>query len=68
MTVTVKGSCNPGYYFDSDEQLCRCAISNPDIVRCDTDGRYVYIRVCITRSCMHVCIDGTCPHKIMSYS
>ena len=46
MTITVKGSCNPGYYFDMDEQLCRCDIDNPDIVRCDTDGRYVYIRVC----------------------
>ena len=46
MTVTVKGSCNPGYNFDTDEQLCRCDIKNPDIVRCDTDGRYVYIRVC----------------------
>ena len=45
MTVAVKGSCNPGYTFDNVTELCVCNINDENVVRCDENGRYIYIRV-----------------------
>jgi hypothetical protein len=41
--LTVEG-CHPGYYLDPETQKCVCS-NDPNIVRCDQDGRYFYARV-----------------------
>ena len=43
LTVT---SCHPGYRRGRGG-LCECDSDNPDILRCDTTGRYLFIRVSV---------------------
>ncbi|XP_065897690.1 uncharacterized protein [Dysidea avara] len=44
VNVRVLNLCHPGYSFDENTHKCKCDISNPNIIRCDGLGRYVYVR------------------------
>lgn len=51
--IAVKGSCNPGYYFNDGS--CKCHINDPNVVRCDENGRYVFIKVLHSHCGLELC-------------
>ena len=45
-TLTLRvGGCHPGYVLDTGMMKCVCDTSNSDILRCDDNKRYIYLRV-----------------------
>ena len=48
MSLYVRG-CLPGYRpsDNTDEALCVCDMDDGNIVRCDDNQRYLYLRVCM---------------------
>ena len=44
ITFSVKG-CHPGYVVKND--VCVCDTANPNIAHCDSENRYVYLKVSI---------------------
>ena len=47
--------CHPGYSLNTDLCTCRCDTSEQDVERCDSRGRYIYLRV---SDCMYITIQS----------
>ena len=37
--------CHPGYVLDISSCQCKCDTTREEIIRCDDEGRYIYLRV-----------------------
>jgi hypothetical protein len=43
LNLTVDG-CHPGYVYNTESGECKCDTSDSDILRCDDNNRYLYLR------------------------
>lgn len=43
--------CHPGYVYDTDKETCLCDAADSNIVRCDSNKRYIYLSVAISMNC-----------------
>ena len=51
LTLTVDLDCHPGFITKTASGVCTCNTGHNDILRCDDDNRYIYLRVsCYTLS------------------
>ena len=51
-------SCHPGYKRGRGG-LCECDTDNSDILRCESNGRYLFVRVSVSCSTTHTCVYST---------